>query len=160
MIWKKEFRYSQNISLYLHLFQQKRLILCCWLSTIFGRKNCWKISVWLQKLCIFRVFFLRMAKVMQFLSAINNCTYNGAFDGEFAGRNTESLGSECLLMRGNEAGWGWGPALAVILEAEGSSPHSALLVPAEDHRPFVSAWLVANTTHPHQHMSSTVVSFN
>lgn len=54
-----EFRYSRNILLYLHFVSTKRLIFCCWWGIIFGRKKlvCWKISVWLQKLCIFRVFF-------------------------------------------------------------------------------------------------------
>lgn len=54
-----EFRYSRNILLYLHFVSTKRLIFCCCWGIIFGRKKlvCWKISVWLQKLCIFRVFF-------------------------------------------------------------------------------------------------------
>lgn len=40
--------------------------------------------------------FLRVAKVMQFFSAINNCTNNRACDGVFAYGNRKSLGSECL----------------------------------------------------------------
>lgn len=45
---------------------------------------------------VFFQVFLRMAKVMQFFSAINNRTNNCACDGVFADGNTKSLGSDCL----------------------------------------------------------------
>lgn len=63
-IWQKEFRYSQSISLYLHLFQQQQkkahpLLLMkyyIWKEKLLLKNIC------MASLCIFRVFFLEWLK--------------------------------------------------------------------------------------------------
>jgi len=89
---------SDNLKAYnFHFVSTKKDFFCWRWNTLFGRKKC-SAEKYLcgSKNDVYFQVFLRVVKVMQFFSAINNCTNNCPCHGVFADGNTKSLESECL----------------------------------------------------------------